>query len=62
MDDLDEILNNTPDCAVCGDEGCFECEDDIEFCSICDGQNGDHYPNCPEDYSPFARLCREGYD
>lgn len=33
-----------------------------EICDWCGGENDSHYLGCPGDESPFAVLCREGYD
>lgn len=37
--------------------------DDIDdnTCDCCGCEDG-HYRGCPEDNSPYALLCREGYD
>lgn len=37
-------------------------EDPDETCSACGYNNGNHMKGCPEDNSPFAELCRNGYD
>lgn len=39
----------------------FELTDDDD-CPACSGFKGQHMRGCPEDYSPFAELQRNGYD
>jgi hypothetical protein len=33
-----------------------------ETCSACGCDSGEHMVGCPEDNSPYAQLCRDGYD
>lgn len=38
---------------------------DDTYCPECDSnlsKNEPHYPGCPDDDSPYAKLMRDGYD
>lgn len=66
----DVIVGKTPmSCEGCGCDdfdnwGDDDCEGpfDDDNCPACGYNNGNHMKGCPEDNSPFAELCRNGYD
>lgn len=49
------------------EDGMRQAEEDLDddqddTCDACGGDKDEHMRGCPEDNSPFALLCREGYD